>query len=162
MTECDDEKEEKEDEKLVFIQYRGKVSDQFGQSLKKQVPSCKIIFTIRKLKTCLPSLKPDVEPSLKSKVVYKIGCPCCQACYVGQTSRHLLYRVREHKRKNSPVGEHFQKCNSELTMENVKVIASTFKSINYLMTLEALFIKDIKPTINTKDEYRSRALVIKI
>ena len=162
VTECDDEKEEKEDEKLVFIQYRGKVSDQFGQSLKKQVPLCKIIFTIRKLKTCLPSLKPDVEPSLKSKVVYKIVCPCCQACYVGQTSRHLLYRVREHKRKNSPVGEHFQKCNSELTMENVKVIASTFKSINYLMTLEALFIKDIKPTINTKDEYRSRALVIKI
>ena len=47
-------------------------------------------------------------------------------------------------------------------MENVKVIASTFKSINYLMTLEALFIKDIKPTINTKDEYRSHALVIKI
>ena len=46
-------------------------------------------------------------------------------------------------------------------MENVKVIASTFKSINYLMTLEAL-LKDIKPTINTKDEYRSRALVIKI
>ena len=42
------------------------------------------------------------------------------------------------------------------------VIASTFKSINYLMTLEALFIKDIKPTINTKDEYLSRALVIKI
>ena len=84
MTECDDEEEEKEDEKLVFV------------------------------------------------------CPCCQACYVGQTSRHLLYRLREHKRKNSPVGEHFQKCNSELTMENVKVIASTFKSINYLMTLEAL------------------------
>ena len=30
------------------------------------------------------------------------------------------------------------------------------------MTLEALFIKDIKPSINTKDEFRSRALTIKI
>ena len=55
-----------------------------------------------------------------------------------------IIKVREHKRKNSPVGEHFQKCNSELTMENVKIIASTFKSINYLMTLEALFINTIK------------------
>ena len=46
-------------------------------------------------------------------------------------------------------------------MENVNIIASTLKSITYLMTLEALFINDIKPSLNTKDEYRSRALVIK-
>ena len=30
------------------------------------------------------------------------------------------------------------------------------------MTLEVLFIKDVKPSINTKDEFRSRALTIKI
>ena len=45
-------------------------------------------------------------------------------------------------------------------MENVKIIASTLKSIT-LMTLEALFINDIKLSLNTKDKYRSRALVIK-
>jgi len=31
-------------------------------------------------------------------------------------------------------------------------------STYHLMTLEALYIKSIKPSINTKDEYRSRAL----
>jgi len=35
-------------------------------------------------------------------------------------------------------------------------------STYHLMTLEALYIKSIKPSINTKDEYRSRALTIKI
>jgi len=30
------------------------------------------------------------------------------------------------------------------------------------MALEALMINELKPTLNTKDEYRSRALVIKI
>jgi len=30
------------------------------------------------------------------------------------------------------------------------------------MTLEALIIKAIKPTLNTKDEYRSRTLTIKL
>ena len=29
------------------------------------------------------------------------------------------------------------------------------------MTLESLYIRAIKPTINTKDEYKSRTLVIK-
>ena len=130
-------------------------------ALKRLDAPCKVIFTLRKLKTCLPSLKPHVDVSLRSKVVYKIKCPCCNACYVGQTSRHLLCRVREHKRRSSPVGSHFVACNTELTMENVKIIASTLKSITYLMTLEALFINDIKPSLNTKDEYRSRALVIK-
>ena len=35
-------------------------------------------------------LKAPVEMPLKSGVVYKIHCPRCNSCYVGQTSRHLL------------------------------------------------------------------------
>ena len=92
---------------------------------------------MKKLKTVLPSLKPKVDVPLRSRVVYKITCPCCTACYVGQTIRHLLYRIREHRRPSTPVGAH-------------------------LTTLEALCINEINPSLNTKDEYRSRALVIKI
>ena len=160
-TTTEEDEEEKKEEKMIFVQYRGKLSEKFEGALKRLDAPCKVIFTLRKLKTCLPSLKPHVDVSLRSKVVYKIKCPCCNACYVGQTSRHLLCRVREHKRRSSPVGSHFVACNTELTMENVKIIASTLKSITYLMTLEALFINDIKPSLNTKDEYRSRTLVIK-
>ena len=40
-------------------------------------------------------------------------------------------------------------------------IASAFWSITFLMTLEALHINDIKLSPNAKDEYGSRALVIK-
>ena len=32
----------------------------------------------------------------------------------------------------------------------------------FLLTLEALFIRELKPRINTKDEYRSRELKIKL
>ena len=155
------EEDNKTEEKLIFVQYRGKLSDQFEISLKKLEIPCKVVFTLRKLKTLLPSLKPKVDESLRSKVVSKIECPCCHACYVGQTSRHLLCRIREHRRRSSPVGEHFSTCNVQLSMNDVKIIASTFRSVYYLMTLEALLINDIKPSINTKDEYRSRALVIK-
>ena len=74
----------------------------------------------------------------------------CNACYVGQTSRHLLCRRREHKRRSSPVGSHFANCNTELTMKNVSIVASTLKSINHLMRLEALLIDDIKPSWKKK------------
>ena len=59
------------------------------------------------------------------------------------------------------VGNHFAACNTEVTMNNVKIVASSLKSSTHLMTFEALLINDIKPSLNKKDEYRSRALVIK-
>jgi len=39
-----------------------------------------------------------------------------------------------------------------LSVNDVKIIASTFRSVHHLMTLEALLINDIKPSLNTKDE----------
>ena len=155
------EENDTNDEKLLFLQFRGKVSEKFERALKKLDTPCKVIFTLRKLKTVMPSLKAPVDKSLRSKVVYQISCPCCAACYVGQTSRHLLYRIKEHQRQSSPVGAHFRLCNVVVTMDDVKIIASTCKTIGHLMTLEAILIDKIKPLLNTKDEYRSRALVIK-
>ena len=73
---------------------------------------------------CLPSLKPSVEKCFKSRLVYKIECSRCNACYVGQTSRHMISRFKEHKR-SSPVGNHFKKCGVELAMENVSILCTT-------------------------------------
>ena len=40
-------------------------------------------------------------------------------------------------------------------------ILATSNSLTKLMTLEALFIKEFKPALNTKDEYKSRTLTLK-
>ena len=156
-----EEENDEEEKKMFFMNYRGKVSEKFEQSLKKINAPCKVIFTLKKLKTCMPSLKPSVEKSFKSGVVYQIKCPRCSSCYVGQTSRHLIYRIKEHRR-NGPVASHMMECNCDLTMDIVTILCSSSKSEFHLMTLEALMINAIKPTLNTKDEYRSRSLVIKI
>ena len=42
-----------------------------------------------------------------------------------------------------------------------KLLPETVEKLLFL-TLEALYIRDWKPTINTKDEYRSRELTIKV
>ena len=149
--------------KLLILQYRGRISDDFSNSLKRINAPCKVVFTMKKLKTLLPTLKPKVDISLKSRVVYKITCPRCNSCYVGQTVRHLLSRFREHKGKSSPVGIHFHGvCDVALSFNDVSILATSCKSISHLMTLEALWIDRLKPSINTKDEYRSRKLTIKI
>ena len=158
----EEEKEEKPEKKLFFVQYRGKVTEQFERTLKRINAPIKVISTIRKLKTVLPSLKTPIEKAIKSGVVYQINCSRYQSCYVGQTTRHLITRIKEHENVNTPVGNHFNKCHAELTMDDVKIIAKSNKSDYHLMALEALCIQAIKPSINKKDEYKSRTLVIKI
>ena len=145
-----------------FVQYRGKSTEQLAQSLHKCQAPCSVVMTLRKLKTVTPSLKPPVDKLLKSRVVYKITCPRCDACYVGQTSRHLKTRFSEHKNNSGPVKKHFAQCDIPLTTECVTILRSTIKSEDHLLTLEALYIKEIQPSLNTKEEYRQRILKIKL
>ena len=42
----------------------------------------------------------------------------------------------------------------------MKIIGKS-RILDKLLTLEALFIEEIKPELNTKDEYRSRTLKLK-
>ena len=165
-TENDNAEDEVEnntiEETKIFIEYRGRESDVFNRSLRNAGAPVKVVFRLRKIKTVLPSLKAEIEKCYKSGVVYQIICPCCKACYVGQTNRHTLQRIKEHQRASSPVGRHLEACNTTITMDDVIILAQTNKSEDYLMTLEALFINDLKPTLNKKDEYKSRALTIKV
>ena len=41
-------------------------------------------------------VKDSIPPGLPTSVVYKFLCAGCNACDVGETSRHLSTRVREH------------------------------------------------------------------
>ena len=162
-SETENESTEQELEtRTIFIQYRGKVTDKFENALKRLKAPCKFIATLKKTKTCLPSLKQPVDKPLKSCVVYHISCPRCPSCYVGQTSRHLITRLKEHNQVGKPVRNHFDKCECELTMDDVKIIARSTKSLYHLMTLEALQIKAIKPDINTRKEYKRLELTIKM
>ena len=71
-------------------------------------------------------------------------------------------RLKEHLQRAGPVKDHLNQCNATLTDENVEILQSTSRGEGFLLTLEALHIRELKPSINTKDEYRSRELVIKL
>ena len=123
---------------------------------------CKIcvIFTTRKLRTCLPTLKSPFDKNLKSHVVYKVKCNGCSSIYVGQTSRHVTTRISEHQKNDSPVEQHLFECCG--ATHNVKwEILDACRGVEKLMTIEVIYIKKLKPQINTRDEYRGRELTLK-
>ena len=155
--------EETVPKKLLFIQYRGKDTENFAKALHRCGAPCTVVMTLRKLKTVLPSLKPSVEKEIRSGVVYKIDCSRCNACYVGCTTRHLKTRISEHRtQKKKTMAKHLKECQTTITYDNVEILASTSRGQNYLEILEALYIRQHNPQINTKDEYRSRELTIKL
>ena len=46
------------------------------------------------------SNKDRVSNHLKSRIVYKFICASCNACSVGETTRHLSSRIKEHLNKD--------------------------------------------------------------
>ena len=161
-TESDQEEENSIPKQLFFLQYRGKVSEDLARSLHKINAPCTVVMTLRKLKTVLPSLKPTVEKFLRSGVVYRITCPRCGARYVGYTTRHLKTRYKEHQKKDAPVKKHLGRCRARIELEDdVEILDSSARGETYLQIREALWIKESRPTINVKDEYKSRTLTIK-
>ena len=141
------------------------VTEEYVQALNKLNAPCKVILTLRKLKTVMPSLNVAVDKSFKSRVVYKLLCPRCQACYVGQTDQHLVKRFKQHCQPSQPFGKHIRQCRVSPVFDDkkdVSVLHVTTRSIPFLEALEAFWIREICPSINTKDEYRRREFTIKL
>ena len=145
---------------LEFLFNTEEISREVFASRLKKLCDIKIIFTTRKLRTCLPTLKSPFDKNLKSHVVYKVTCNGCNSIYVGQNSQHITTRFSEHQKKDSPVGQHFvEYCG---TTHNVKwENLDSCREVEKLMTIEAIYIKKLRPQINTRDEYRGRELKLK-
>ena len=92
--------------KLSFIGLHSKLSkkkiDQLCKSLK-----VKLAFTNEQLR-CAFLTKDPYQSEHLSKVVYKSVSASCNACYVGQTCRHMATRIDEHfgKDKKSHIYQH--------------------------------------------------------
>ena len=96
--------------------------------------------------------------------MYKLTFSGCNSTYVGQTVRHLATRVDEHRKGDSPVGQHLLERNKEVggTAEQKSQIIDQTANTHKLLTLEALHIWRERPKINTRDEFRRRELTLKL
>ena len=123
------------------------------------------VLITRKLKTAPPSLKEPIPVGLCSNVIYKYTCSGCHSSYVGLTTRHLITRINEHRTRDGPIKEHGQECDTNddefVPKENFEILNRTNRGMLVLSILEALHIREIKPILNTRDEYRGRTLRVR-
>ena len=98
------------------------------------------------------SVKDSVPQGLRSRVVYKFSCAGCNASYIGETTRHLCTRIREHllSDKSSHVYRHLQSsraCHDSCATECFTILDSAASKFQ-IKIKEALHIKWENPILN--------------
>ena len=96
----------------------------------------------------------EAKPPLINQhcVVYKFACNLCDADYVGFTSRHLFQRIAEHK--YSAIGQHLKedhKLQGYSVQKQFTVLKKCRTKLDCLL-YEMLFIRNIKPKLNTQSD----------
>ena len=98
---------------LIYLRipYLGIKGEQLVKNLKRKLKyqflnniNVKFILTYDTYKlmthiNCYTNMEDFTPKMLKSYVVYKFDCPCCNAVYIGKTERTLHERCREHAGK---------------------------------------------------------------
>ena len=117
----------------------------------------KPVFTSRRLSQTL-SVKENKPPIVNTQcVVYLFQCDLCDANYVGYTARHLHQLISE--LRYSAIGKHLEPHhgnNRTKTDHLFKVLRKCDSKFDCLV-YEMLYIKDIKPSLNTQaDSIRAK------
>jgi hypothetical protein len=96
----------------------------------------------------------------KCGIIYELKCSQCEATYVGETSRALETRLKEHKRQKgtlTAVGEHLQQTGHKLT-EDSKCVLARQDSFWPRKKHEAIEIRERGPTLNRDTGYHLPAI----
>ena len=102
--------------------------------------------------------------SLKSFVVYKFVCPGCNACYIGETTRHLSKRIKENLEtdKKSNIFAHLvnnETCKA-LSTENCFEIIESVSTPFKLKLKEAMHIIWKDPSLNKQQKHVSISITV--
>ena len=117
----------------------------------------KVIYTGKKLGTNF-TVKDRTKTEHEHNLIYKVTCPepTCEATYVGEVSRRLSERIKDHSGRDqkSHVATHAMETgHKNVTKENFKIVAKDKRMSNYYVrTTEALVIKREKPSLNAQEK----------
>jgi hypothetical protein len=101
--------------------------------------------------------KPSVP--MRSSVVYKYTCDCCQQSYIGSTILQMFIRCSRHKGvsfrtdrpltkpEKSSIREHSHSNDHPLKLENFTIL-DTCRNSHSLRILESIYIRKLLPSIN--------------
>ena len=107
----------------------------------------------RKLQNLSAKIGAQIEPIVNNQcVVYKFQCDLYDTDYVGYTTHHLHQRIGEHK--HSAIGRHLEDhglSKSDLKDKQFSILKKCRTKFDCLI-FEMLFIKQLKPGLNTQKD----------
>ena len=123
----------------------------------------KLVFTTFKLRN-LFSVKDSVPKELRSRVIYKYTCACCNAWYIGETGCHFSTRVREHlsSDKSSHIFKHLissERCRQSCSTDCFEILDSAPTKFQ-LKLKEAMYINWEKPNLNQQVHHVNPTLTL--
>ena len=108
------------------------------------------------------SLKSKCPKLLQSKIVYQFSCSVDQnVVYIGKTKRHFGLRIKEHTSpaSSSAVFGHLSQCQN--CSPNFKILRTCSDEYE-LSIMEALYIRECKPILNTALAGQGSSIFLKL
>ena len=147
---------------LPFLMYQtNELKSDVLALIQKFYPQLKPMFYFRNNFTLGRMLKGRDQPDvmMRSSVVYKYTCNCCQQFYIGSTTLQMFVRTSQHHGRSFRTGSHLtQPPNSSIRnhcfdkdhpfkLENFSIISSVNHESD-LRILESIHIWKERPTLN--------------
>ena len=154
--------------KFLSLPYINEKSDKITKNLSnlvnKYFHNTKLIVAIkapREIGHSFPFKDKVSEPEYQSLVVYQINCKNCEASYIGKTERILNIRIEEHKKdSNSALCRHKLETNHQINFEEPKILDRASNDLK-LQYKEMLYIRKLKPSLNTQENTELFTLIIR-
>jgi len=145
------------------LPYKGKqaqvIIQRFKNSINHYLPPTvkpRIVYKCNKLSSNF-SLKDRTNLSHNHNIVYEYKCPAnnCNVTYIGETSRRLKERVKDHQHrdKKSHIMKHSQtKDHPPAEEKHFKILGSNYNYYKDRKVAEAIYIMNKKPNLNVQEQ----------
>ena len=137
-----------------------KLSKDLNNIMKKFYPQIQFRCLFNNKRT-ISSFFPFKDQIPLMVCIYKYSCGQCQSIYIGETKRHLISRICEHKgisfRTNRPLSnpshsnirQHAFNCDHPILTSNFSLLSKC--PSNDLKLLESIYIHKIVPSLNNQN-----------
>ena len=168
-TETENQENDKKAPLILKVPFRGKEGEhllkKLHRNLENNLPEdqpFRIVHTGSKLSKHF-NIKDKIDETHLSDFIYKHDCKNkkCEDDYIGETARRKAIRTNEHagKDKDSHIYQHStKKKHPRAREENFKILARNYPDRRKRKLAEAMFIRDLKPSLNKKKDSFKLAL----
>ena len=148
----------------LMLPYQGDKGSNLLKSMKRYASKLlpehtklEIILTGKKRNSCL-SIKDKTKFEHEHDLVYYVNCtePSCSANYVGETSRRITERIKDHSGRDHAlhmVKDNIKTSYSDINTPDFKIIDISFSNNKRKRKIiESLRIKDLRPTLHVQEK----------